>query len=521
VGVALGCLEPGVAEHFGDVADVCSAFEEEGGDGVAEEVAASFLVDAGVVEVALDLAREPVGADGRADAGDEELFGSLLGGEAWAGEVEVEAQPEEGSFSDGDVAVFGAFAAADEDGGSFEVDVADGEVDQFLAAEGAGVEDFEDGAVAQAERPGYVRLGEQRRHLGPAEGCFRETAVRSGHEQVTGRVRVQLPAAPEPGEEVADRDQSLYLRGDRQRLAVPLAVLEQPPLVAVQELERDGARLVNAVLLAEAGEVTEIATPAEDRRARVVVDAHPKQVLLDVGSDRGHRRSSFRETSDRGKLGPTRPTHSRLPTSRDSSVRRYYDPATGQFLNVDPAVDQTEAPYSYAGDNPVDNADPSGLCWPSWACGAERVVGAVAGVASGYETVKSFVDCTRSSSVYDCAVANFDPAYYAIAGYASEAQAYENGCSLWTVAEFGAEGVLGVAATGSVAVGGVAVIDSAGYFSGREISVGDNFRISPFGNRNGNAWYERLPHYHRRVLLPNGDTVPGQGIGWHRPWQKW
>ena len=41
VGVALGCLEAGVAEHFGDVADVCSAFEQESGDGVAEEVAAS------------------------------------------------------------------------------------------------------------------------------------------------------------------------------------------------------------------------------------------------------------------------------------------------------------------------------------------------------------------------------------------------------------------------------------------------------------------------------------------------
>ena len=208
------------------------------------------------------------------------------------------------------------------------------------------------------------------------------------------------------------------------------------------------------------------------------------------------------------------------PTGLLYLIARYYDPATGQFISVDPLVDQTEAPYSYVGDDPVDSADPSGLCWPSWACGAEHVAGAVAGVVTGYDTVKSFVDCTGSNSIYDCAVANFDPAYYAIAGYANEARAYENGCSLWTVAEYGAEGVVGVAATAGVAVGGVAAIDSAGYFSGREISIGDNFRISPFGNRNGNAWYERLPHYHHRILLPNGDTVPGQGIGWHRPWQK-
>jgi RHS repeat-associated protein len=44
-----------------------------------------------------------------------------------------------------------------------------------------------------------------------------------------------------------------------------------------------------------------------------------------------------------------------------SSDGRYYDPATGQFLNVDPAVDQTEAPYAYVDGDPVDNADPTGL----------------------------------------------------------------------------------------------------------------------------------------------------------------
>ena len=40
---------------------------------------------------------------------------------------------------------------------------------------------------------------------------------------------------------------------------------------------------------------------------------------------------------------------------------RYYDPATGQFLTVDPLDDLTRAPYGYAGGNPVNNTDPSGL----------------------------------------------------------------------------------------------------------------------------------------------------------------
>ena len=40
---------------------------------------------------------------------------------------------------------------------------------------------------------------------------------------------------------------------------------------------------------------------------------------------------------------------------------------------------------------------------------------------------------------------------------------------------------------------------------------GKNFRVD-LDNRN---WL----HYHRRVVGPNGKTIPGQGIGRHRPWQ--
>jgi len=40
---------------------------------------------------------------------------------------------------------------------------------------------------------------------------------------------------------------------------------------------------------------------------------------------------------------------------------RVYDPATAQFLSVDPFVPVTGAPYNYAADNPVNNVDPTGL----------------------------------------------------------------------------------------------------------------------------------------------------------------
>ncbi len=50
--------------------------------------------------------------------------------------------------------------------------------------------------------------------------------------------------------------------------------------------------------------------------------------------------------------------------SRLVGVDRYYDPATGQFLSVDPDVQQTLQAYLYASDDPVNGIDPSGLwCW--------------------------------------------------------------------------------------------------------------------------------------------------------------
>jgi RHS repeat-associated protein len=40
---------------------------------------------------------------------------------------------------------------------------------------------------------------------------------------------------------------------------------------------------------------------------------------------------------------------------------RYYDPATAQFISVDPMLDQTRGWYAYAGADPLDATDPSRL----------------------------------------------------------------------------------------------------------------------------------------------------------------
>jgi hypothetical protein len=68
----------------------------------------------------------------------------------------------------------------------------------------------------------------------------------------------------------------------------------------------------------------------------------------------------------------------RIKPEYRSLVGRYYDPGTGQFLTVDPDISETGQAYAYTGDDPVNGVDPLGLCWPSWACGAEHKIGGAA-----------------------------------------------------------------------------------------------------------------------------------------------
>lgn len=513
MGVALGCLEAGVAEHFGDVADVGSAFQQQGGDGVPEEVAAPFLVDVGVVQVAPDLAREPVGADRCADGREEELPSGLLTGEAWAGEVEIQAQPKEGALADRHVAVFRALTAPNEDGGAVEVDVRDGQVDQLLPAQGAGIEDLKDRAVAQAERPRQIRLRQQRRHLRLAEGRFGKTAVRSRHQKVAGGVGLQLAAATEPGEEVGDRDESLYLRGDGERLPALLAVLEQLPLVALQELERDRICRVDPVLLAEAAEVAEIATPAADRRVGVVVNTHPEQVLVDIDLDRRHGRGSFPENSERSKLGCEGSTPSGTPPWRGGSVRRYYDPQTGQFISVDPAVDQTEAPYAYINGDPVDGVDPIGLgCgWTSpWDCATTAASTWYAGAreAAGYLPSPGQVG-TRYVGFVDGVTSAVDPFGYGTADIRN-ALGLNGGldeCSLDYTAARSIGSYDGYAIDAVFFLRGVGYV---GYRAATETDVGNSLfgRVRPDGTGTGPLGSASL-----KGLLNRGPVRIG--MGWH------
>jgi RHS repeat-associated protein len=50
------------------------------------------------------------------------------------------------------------------------------------------------------------------------------------------------------------------------------------------------------------------------------------------------------------------------PTGLIYLINRYYSPAAGQFISVDPDIAQTSQPYAYTDGNPVSNTDPLGLC---------------------------------------------------------------------------------------------------------------------------------------------------------------
>jgi RHS repeat-associated protein len=122
-------------------------------------------------------------------------------------------------------------------------------------------------------------------------------------------------------------------------------------------------------------------------------------------------------------------------TSSDTGLiylrNRVYDPATAQFLSVDPLAAITRAPYTYAGDNPINEADPTGLC--------------NADPLSGSFWTKG--NCISESPL--------NPIPY----YEKEISSYENGCGYFASVASGLEGA------------GVGALDVSG--AGEEAGLGD------------------------------------------------
>lgn len=156
-------------------------------------------------------------------------------------------------------------------------------------------------------------------------------------------------------------------------------------------------------------------------------------------------------------------------------THRYLDPASDQFITLDPAVQLTGQPYSYASDDPANRTDPTGLGGATnplnpnfWTkgnifsdpvqkritCGSsvfDALVETYDPVYSGMEAYSAARD--NGSSVWASMVMAYDPAYQAIDGYYNEIQAAEQGLPLSTQLKYGVQAVAGVASTAGLATG--------------------------------------------------------------------
>jgi RHS repeat-associated protein len=81
---------------------------------------------------------------------------------------------------------------------------------------------------------------------------------------------------------------------------------------------------------------------------------------------------------------------------------RYYDPTTGCFLAVDPAVAATRSPYAYVAGNPLNKTDPSGLDsslrnLTGTQCGSFLMTGIYSEcAAANYENCSAIIQCMNA-----------------------------------------------------------------------------------------------------------------------------
>jgi RHS repeat-associated protein len=157
---------------------------------------------------------------------------------------------------------------------------------------------------------------------------------------------------------------------------------------------------------------------------------------------------------------PERPPARFRPIRSDARagalVNRYYDPATGQFLSVDPLVDETDQAYAYTGGDPVDGTDPNGDN-DSGPVNIIRTKSVDELKTECQEDPQAQVcgNCPPGVSGLECTIATYDPGYAAVAGFGTEIQAVESGCPFWTSFKYGLGGTAGLVGTGAFAGGAV------------------------------------------------------------------
>ena len=181
-----------------------------------------------------------------------------------------------------------------------------------------------------------------------------------------------------------------------------------------------------------------------------------------------------------------------------------YDVALAVRISRDPiAEDGGLNLYGYVGNDPLNLTDPLGLAFGDyWDVRAS---------AAFYRHVANTSENPWAAAA--AALANATFTFWGVEALQENAE---------RSGEAAGRGCPGQAlGYGSLAAGQILLASGLAdvAFVGREFSIGENLRIAPLGNRTTNE-LGTLPHYHRRIVGPAGETIPGGSMRWHRPWEK-
>ncbi|QQR68906.1 MAG: RHS repeat-associated core domain-containing protein [Alphaproteobacteria bacterium] len=204
-------------------------------------------------------------------------------------------------------------------------------------------------------------------------------------------------------------------------------------------------------------------------------------------------------------------------TDMNYNGARIYNMHLGRFNQPDPVL-QLDGLNSYNIDNnnPVGFVDPDGRTADPIGYGAS-MTGSRAEQAYR-EAAQAYTQPQTETSWGEVAAQGFGTGVMAAADGMNPFGNPFYDAGAYSDSDPGAEGAYFIGQR-TVDVG-LALLLRNQYNLGREICIGKNLRIAPFGNRTGHPLGE-LPHYHRRGAPDiNGETPKGQGIKRHRPWER-
>jgi RHS repeat-associated protein len=205
---------------------------------------------------------------------------------------------------------------------------------------------------------------------------------------------------------------------------------------------------------------------------------------------------------------------------------RHYAPSLGRFLQPDP--DGSEANlYAYTANNPVTELDPDGTCLILCAIVNAALDTAIYLATTDNPTLEGAAGAAAFGAVTGALGVGLLTKVTKIGAVANAVSRIGKAASkIISKVPKATRGVSRVARSGNQAghlrLGSVAKRLKQIEWRGGEIRFSANFRIQPGLRLRAKSWAEKLPHYHRRgpTDLRTGKTLPGQGIGRHRPWES-